>query len=216
MRGSWVLLVFMLQAAAVADGPQDNLLDNVSPVPPPGIKVPDADREELDEEPSYFAKDLETLKSATQGKAELASLVPDVEIFYKAVHDALKYDEIFNVKEITVAKKLLAVGRERASDLTKGEHPWTKQTGASGTRFYRSKIGESVQHLQAVDHSQELRFQDADPARFLVPWPGRQAERGWNFIQSCAGVERTVRVRKGDCPQPVRPIFLRQQVGPRG
>src|SRR3954471_17773216 len=41
------LIVLLLAPAAWADGPKDNLADNVRPVPPPGITVPADVRKEL-------------------------------------------------------------------------------------------------------------------------------------------------------------------------
>ena len=41
-------------------------------------------------------------------KPALLELLPDVQIFYNAVHYALKYDEFFKPAEITVARKMLA------------------------------------------------------------------------------------------------------------
>ena len=46
-RFFFVAALVCLPNLAFADGPQDNMVDNVRPVPPPGVKISAADREEL-------------------------------------------------------------------------------------------------------------------------------------------------------------------------
>ena len=58
------------------------------------------------------------------------SLLPDVEVFHKAVDWALRYDEFFDPKQITFAKTVLRQGRERAAQLSSGQAPWLNATGA--------------------------------------------------------------------------------------
>jgi hypothetical protein len=67
-----------------------------------------------------------------------------VQIYYNAVHYALKYDEFYDVKEVAVAKKLLQQGHDRAKSLRDGKAPWNTSTGLI-VRGYRSKIDGSVQ-----------------------------------------------------------------------
>jgi alpha/beta superfamily hydrolase len=115
-------------------------------IPPPGVAVPEADRTELTEGLAAFEKELAALKdsSAKIGKWTVAELLPDVQIYFNAVHYALKYDEFFNVKEVAAAKTLLKQGRERAQALKDGKAPWTQETGLI-VRGYVSKIDGSVQ-----------------------------------------------------------------------
>ena len=49
MKSYWLAAVAIIFAVAVAgaDGPGDNLVDKVRPVPPPGIKLAAADQQEL-------------------------------------------------------------------------------------------------------------------------------------------------------------------------
>ena len=124
---------------ATADGPKDNLVDNVRPVPPPGNDIPAEDRDEI-----------------TKGLAELQQLIkdigthdllPDVLVYEKAVRWALEYKEIYDGKGAKPAanvKKVLAAGLERAKALKDGKTPWTTQTGGV-LRGYKSKIDGSVQ-----------------------------------------------------------------------
>ena len=84
--------------------------------------------------------------SRSKGKKDpkAISLLPDVQIFHKAVHDALKYQEFFDAKDIPKAKHQLEEGRDRAESLLKGEAPWASQIGLV-VRGYVSKIDGSVQ-----------------------------------------------------------------------
>jgi hypothetical protein len=130
--------------ATRADGPADNQPDNVQRVPPPGITVPATDRSELEAELAQLAPLLDRIAKETKGKLALAELAPDVEIFYKAVHDALTYNEVYDVREIAAAQRLLAEGKKRAESLLQGNPYWVKATGLI-VRGYRSKIDGSVQ-----------------------------------------------------------------------
>jgi dienelactone hydrolase len=116
---------------ALGDGLRDNVPEKVRPIPPLGIEIPDADRKELQTQ-------------LDQLEARAHKLLPDVQIFSKAVHDALTYNEIFDLNEIPKAKSLLKEGRERAEQLLAGKAPWETATGLV-VRGYVSKIDGSVQ-----------------------------------------------------------------------
>ena len=121
---------------AFGDGPADNLAENVRRIPPLGIEVPDEVRGELQE-------GLKELMGAMK-KVEKDERLADVEIFYKAVAWVLRDGEFRSEKEFEVARNLLKVGMERAAALTRGEAPWTRETGLV-VRGYRSAIDGSVQ-----------------------------------------------------------------------
>src|SRR5262249_21306719 len=143
MRCTWASLLLLASlTVARADGPKDNIPDNVRKIPPPRVKVPDADRQELDTGLAELQALIAHVTSTEQGQAESLALLPDVQVYHKAVHDALTYDEFFNVKEIAVAKNHLKTGLQRARALAEGKHPWTAQTGLV-VRAYRSKIDGS-------------------------------------------------------------------------
>ncbi|HZT82867.1 MAG TPA: prolyl oligopeptidase family serine peptidase, partial [Gemmataceae bacterium] len=146
MRPRWCLplLPLLFAGLALADGPADNLPDKVRPIPKPGIIVPQRDRAELEQELAALGKDIEALRTALKSKPALLELLPDVEVFHKAVRYALQYNEFFSDKEIPVAKALLKQGRERAAALRDGQAPWAAQTGLV-VRGYVSKIDGSVQ-----------------------------------------------------------------------
>src|SRR5439155_26853137 len=70
------------------------------PVPPPGVAVTETDHEELE---SGLARLSESIKSL-----DTNTLLPDVQIFRDAVHDALAYDEFFDAPDIPRAEVRLA------------------------------------------------------------------------------------------------------------
>ena len=115
-------------------------------LPPAGIAIPDPDRTELTAATAALATEITTLRTelAAAKKTSLLALLPDVEIFHKAVDWALRYDEFFAPKEIASARHFLALGRERAAALRSGKAPWLDATGLV-VRGYRSKLDDSVQ-----------------------------------------------------------------------
>lgn len=127
-----------------ADGPGDNLPDKVRRIPPPGIKVPDDVRTELQKGVDQLGDEIAALREALKDKPGKLELLPDVQVFHKGVHDALKYDEFYDAKEFAVARKHLQLGMERAKALRAGEAPWNTQTGLV-VRGYKSKIDDSIQ-----------------------------------------------------------------------
>ena len=145
MHRACVLALFLLATVASADGPADNDPAKVKPIPPKGNPIPDADRAEIGKglaELQQLVKDI--------GKHDL---LPDVQIFEKAVRWALDHDENFDPapgkdkKAVTPAgnvRKALAGGLERAKALKAGKTPWATQTGGV-LRGYKSKIDGDVQ-----------------------------------------------------------------------
>ena len=128
IAGLLALMLFMSMTYLHADGPGDNLPDKVRPVPPPGVVVPPAERAELETGVAELGKEIEALRAALKTKPALLDLLPDVQIYHNAVHYALAYNEFFNAREISLAKKLLKQGLERARLLREGATPWTTAT----------------------------------------------------------------------------------------
>jgi hypothetical protein len=158
---------------AAADGPKDNVADNVRPVPPPGINLPPADAEDI-------AKGLTELQGLikTIGKHEL---LPDVEIYEKAVRWAVDYKEVFD-KGIPAVKNVLKTGLARAKAMKEGNTPWTTQTGLV-VRGYRSKIDGSVQPYGLVI-PKDYDFAGKKAHRLDFWWHGRgETLSEVNFIQ---------------------------------
>jgi hypothetical protein len=113
-------------------------------LPPAGVAIPEADRTALIAGVAALGNEVADLRTALKERPELLALLPDVEIFHKAVDWALRYDEFFNVKQTAFAKTMLQQGTERARQLKAGQAPWTEVTGQI-LRGYRSKIDGSVQ-----------------------------------------------------------------------
>ena len=148
-------LLLLLPALVPAATPATRL-------PPAGIEVPAAARAELTAGAAALGAEIAALRAelaaGPRGKpvessrsepvesprSELAELIPDAEIFHKAVDWALRYDEFFDLKQVAAAHRALATGRERVAALRRGEAPWRQATGLV-VRGYRSKVDGSVQ-----------------------------------------------------------------------
>ncbi len=109
-------------------------------IPAQGISLTDADRAELTAGTTALRGEIDALAR----DASIAALLPDVEIFHKAVAWSLADDTFYSAKEIAFAKHLLAEGRERATQLRAHKFPWLEARGLI-VRGYRSKLDDSVQ-----------------------------------------------------------------------
>jgi len=109
-----IAFVALLQICclALADGPADNIAANVRRIPKLGIEVPADRKAKLEAGLKQLDEKITTLKSKKDAKT--AELLPDVEIYFKAVHDALAYQEFFDPRELDAADRVLAAGLERA------------------------------------------------------------------------------------------------------
>jgi hypothetical protein len=112
----------------------------IKAVPPRGIALPEADRKLLEADLSTLAQQMKRLRE----RPEAAELLPDVEIFYRAVDSAFRNGEFFAEDEIGKARQLLAIGRERAQAAASGKTPWLEQPGPTALG-YISKLDGSVQ-----------------------------------------------------------------------
>ncbi|HVL15111.1 MAG TPA: prolyl oligopeptidase family serine peptidase, partial [Gemmata sp.] len=173
-RLSLIFLAAALPALpAAADGPADNIPDNVRPIPPKGNPV--------------AAEDLAEIK---KGLAELQTLIkeigkhdllPDVLNYEKAARWAIEYDEVYDgptpkskgkvAKAGTNVIKVLAAGLERAKAMKDGKTPWTTQTGPV-LRGYQSKIDGSVQPYWLIVPA-EYDFKADKKHRLDFWWHGR-------------------------------------------
>ncbi len=84
------LFPFALVCLVRADGPADNLLDKVRPVPPKGIAVADSRSRRA---PGGCRRagqgDRRPAKRRSRARPELLELLPDVQIYHNAVRYAL-------------------------------------------------------------------------------------------------------------------------------
>lgn len=138
----FVAVLVALTTSSFADGPADNQADKVRRVPALGIELPEAERQELTQQLELLLSAIDDL--AKKNDARTRELLPDVQIFHKAVRDAIVYREFLTDKEPAVGRELLKQGLERARQLAAGDAPWTTQTGLV-VRGYVSKIDGSVQ-----------------------------------------------------------------------
>jgi len=144
-------------------------------LPPAGIALPATDRNELTATTAALATEIFSLRAdlTAAKKSDLLALLPDVEIFHKAVDWALRYDEFFSPKEIATARHFLAVGHERAAHLRAGRSPWLDTPGLV-LRGYRSKLDDSIQPYGLVVPADWRR---TTPGRLQVWLLGRGEKR---------------------------------------
>ena len=90
-------------------------------IPPPGNEIPAADRQVLGEGADALAKQIDALRVALKDKPDLLALLPDVQIYHKAIDWPLRYHELIDVKK---ARAALARGMERAAQLKEGKRRW--------------------------------------------------------------------------------------------
>ena len=140
-KSLFALLVFF-SSLLFADGPADNIPDKVRRIPRLGIELTDQQKGELEVGLHRLRDSIDALAKSSDPQIRL--LLPDVEIFYRAVHDAKKHREFFKEREVDEAKKLIERGIRRAEMLSNGKPDWNSQAGLI-VRGYRSKIDHSVQ-----------------------------------------------------------------------
>jgi pimeloyl-ACP methyl ester carboxylesterase len=133
-----LLFVPLLLAASMALAPAAPA-PKPTRVPPPGIAIAEKDRTELRAGADALAKEIAALRSSPMN-----ALLPDVEIFHKAVDWPLRYDEFYRSNEVGLARLLLKEGMERARQLRDGQPSWITATGLV-VRGYVSKIDGSIQ-----------------------------------------------------------------------
>ncbi|MBI3867908.1 MAG: prolyl oligopeptidase family serine peptidase [Verrucomicrobia bacterium] len=145
----WILAALLVGACslrqACADGVADNKAENVRRQPPPGKPIAEADRTELERGVAELGQEISSLGRELANRPPLMALLPDVQVFHKAVAWALQNDEFYNpTNEVAFAKDLLRQGLERARHLREGRSPWTTATGLI-VRGYASRLDGSVQ-----------------------------------------------------------------------
>ena len=162
-------------------------------IPGPGMALTVEQRAGLEIGVEALGREIAALKTELKDKKEMLELLPDVEIYYNAVHYALKYDEFFGprefgkpgapAKDVAAAKeaalkreaatatKLLDTGMERAKALRAGNAPWNTAIGPVA-RGYVSKIDGSVQpYVLVVPETYDPKAQH--PWRLDVWYHGR-------------------------------------------
>ncbi len=114
-------------------------------LPPAGVAIPADARTELAAGAAALRDEIDGMALELAAARDLGpKILPDVEIFHKAVDWALRYDEFFDAKQVAIARRLLAEGHARLEQLRVGAAPWLEADGLI-VRGYRSKIDGSVQ-----------------------------------------------------------------------
>jgi poly(3-hydroxybutyrate) depolymerase len=121
---------------------QQSTRPTIKRIPPEGVQVTDNDRDELGANLLALGKAIEGLRQRKD--PFITNLLPDVQIYHKAVDYAIKYQEFFSQKDVASGKKILLDGLARAKSLADKQAPWATQKGEV-VRGYISKIDGSVQ-----------------------------------------------------------------------
>src|SRR5437764_15124381 len=75
-----IVLLMILGVAARGDGPADNLVANVRPIPPTPKAMTPGDKADVEAGVASLEKEIAALRKELAGKPELLALLPDVEI----------------------------------------------------------------------------------------------------------------------------------------
>ncbi|MEQ8786159.1 MAG: prolyl oligopeptidase family serine peptidase [Pirellulaceae bacterium] len=142
LAASVTAIAALFASSLLADGPADNHPESVRRVPKLGIELSQQQRQEIQQGLATLERAIAPLKNRKDPRTQ--ELLPDVQIFHKAVHDALTHQEFFSPGDVKAAVELLAEGRLRAEQLANGDAPWTNARGLV-VRGYLSKIDGSVQ-----------------------------------------------------------------------
>lgn len=143
-------------AAAAADGPADNVPDQVRPIPPKGIALKDEDRSRLERGLRELRERIARMEAglATRENSEemrrlregLRTALPDVAIFAKALSYALEHDELFAPADIARAESVLNEGLYRTTYWGEThESTWPSRERGLMVHGYVSRIDGSVQ-----------------------------------------------------------------------
>lgn len=179
---SALLSVLLLAAPALADGPGDNVPDNVRPIPPKAPPLADDAKKELAAGLKELQQAIADAETAVKGKPELLALLPDVQIFEKAVRYGVEHEEVFVLtdpkdpkkvtrNDVTVHKATIKTGIDRAKQLAAGKPSWVTQTGPV-LRGYRSKIDGTAQPYWLIVPA-DYKFDGQDKHRLDFWWHGR-------------------------------------------
>ena len=165
--GSLLIFLILFTGKLLADGPRDNIPEKVRSIPPVGIEIPQCVQEKLESGLKELGEAIKSLRK----KKGIDHLLPDVEIYHKAVRYILEGRQFYKKKDFAMAEKVLAQGMERAQDLANGNAPWTTQKGLV-VRGYRSRIDGDVQPYGLII-PETYRFEGAQKHRLDFWFHGR-------------------------------------------
>lgn len=133
------------------------------PLPPPGIAIPEDQRERLSARIHELNQHIAKVSSSPH--------LPDVLVLRDAVRTALTYNEFYKADEVGKANRLLDEAFTRARQLEAGQAPWLTTPGLV-VRGYVSQIDGSVQPYGLVIPA-GWRPTDATPWRLDAWFHGR-------------------------------------------
>jgi hypothetical protein len=139
IRFLWVVFVLISEPANFSQA-----TPTVKQAPPPGISLPSETASELRSGLDSLGREIEALRKSLKANPDFQRLLPDIEIFHKAVRYAVEYGEFFKPREIEAARAQLALGLQRCRELAEGKPAWQQASGPV-VRGYLSKIDDSVQ-----------------------------------------------------------------------
>jgi Prolyl oligopeptidase family len=160
-RFASIAWIFLISSSGWADGPADNQAVSVRPIPPAGIMISASERTHLDGKLGSLKQSIEKLRGSKS--ATVRELLPDVEVFARAVSLALSEDGFFEPKDVERAKEVLLEGEKRAAALDAGAVYWlgTSKTDTMGernprtiVRGFRSRLDGTVQPYGVVDRTE--------------------------------------------------------------
>jgi hypothetical protein len=142
-------------------------------LPPPGIKLSDADRAELEKQTAEFEHQLLIATVQIRAKSTEAKLLPDVAVYAKAVRFALANGEFYDPKDVAKAKSVLKSANDRLQQLKANKAAWPSTPGPQ-VRAYRSHTDDSLQ-----PYGLELP-EKFDPSKTyrLVVWLRGRSDKG--------------------------------------
>jgi hypothetical protein len=164
-----VLAVISLDLSVRVDGERDNGPTNVRLVPRPGIEIPPERKQSLQAQLDRLQAKIRQISDNSQ--EDMVELLPDIQIFERAVRVALDHNEFFSPKDLEKADALLKEGARRADELSSGEASWSQQSGLV-VRGYVSRIDHTVQPYGLVVPA-TYAFNHSVPTRCDVWFHGR-------------------------------------------
>jgi hypothetical protein len=152
-------------------------------IPPAGKPIDPAERTQLEEGLNQLGNVIHLLEKELTTKPALLTLLPDVQIYHKAVEWPLKYNELLDVPK---ARAALAKGMERARQLRDGKPTWV---ATGGVRAYVSKIDGSIQpYLLVTPKGYNPAAKPTTPCRLDFFFHGRsETLTELNFISGKTG-----------------------------
>lgn len=165
----FALTVLLCVVPAIADGERDNNPEKVRRIPRKGIEVPQEKEEALRQQLKLLQAKIKQLQMSS--RSQVVELLPDVQIFERAVRCALDHDEFFSPKDLDKANGLLKEGIQRAEQLLAGMPEWPHQPGLI-VRGYVSRLDRTVQPYGVVI-PRTYDFEHSVPTRCDLWFHGR-------------------------------------------